>query len=421
MKNIIKQTVAPNILIFAGLVLTMCAPPVDTDGIDERETARLDSLRRVKCPRLMSSAAEYYKNRDWESTVRVYGDIVDLGCDQLDPKGVYLYYAIAYEYLGKFDQSESVLLQGLQILPDNVELRKRLAYSYKKQNKLEEQIEEYDRLTLLAPDDIAFKKELAELYGSQKRYSDQIIILKEILNLDPDNESAQGDLANAYELSGKDPMDVFEARWLKNQENVSYGIDYADRLVVADRPSEATNVLRSVLNVDRTSKIAWRKLAEAYYGANDLEKSADSYGELFKLGKRDHRVAIKISSIQVELDDFENAIRWVNKAISISAAGESFAQKGNVYYKAFQFCRSRDISIEDKIVATLAKQNYEAAEAKGFRRYKNSLDWLKANEVLFGKAEWFMMDKNRKLQGSITPNSQCYNWIKEELKKDSSW
>ena len=235
------------------------------------------------------------------------------------------------------------------------------------------------------------------------------------------NESAQGDLANAYELSGKDPMDVFEARWLKNQENVSYGIDYADRLVVADRPSEATNVLRSVLNVDRTSKIAWRKLAEAYYGANDLEKSADSYGELFKLGKRDHRVAIKISSIQVELDDFENAIRWVNKAISISAAGESFAQKGNVYYKAFQFCRSRDISIEDKIVATLAKQNYEAAEAKGFRRYKNSLDWLKANEVLFGKAEWFMMDKNRKLQGSITPNSQCYNWIKEELKKDSSW
>ena len=35
--------------------------------------------------------------------------------------------------MGKFDSAEFVLLDGLQKLPENIELRKRLAYSYKKQ------------------------------------------------------------------------------------------------------------------------------------------------------------------------------------------------------------------------------------------------------------------------------------------------
>lgn len=421
MKKVMKQSYTHGIFVLAGFFLTMCAPPADTDGVDEREAARLDSLRRVKCPRLMSSAAEYYKNRDWESTVRVYGEIVDLGCDREDPQGVYLFYAIAYEYMGKFDEAESVLLKGLQLMHDNVELRKRLAYAYQKQGKIEEQIAEYDRLTLLVPEDISFKQELAELYGKQNRYADQIIILKEILKLDPDNENAQGDLANAYELSGKDPMDVYESRWIKNPGNISYGLDYAERLVAADRPEEAVNALRTVLNADNTSKIAWRKLAESSYIANDLEGSSEAYKELFNLDPRDFRVAISISKVNVELEDFEKAIRWADKAVKTSDAGESLGQKGNVYYKAFQFCRSAEISTEDKIIAALAKNYFEAAGVKGFGRFKNSLNWLKENEVLFGRADWFMLDSKRKAQGSILPRSDCYSWVKERLDKDPSW
>lgn len=421
MKNVMQKSFPHGILLMAGFILTMCAPPSETVGVEDRETARLDSLRRVKCPRLMSSAAEYYKNRDWESTVRVYGEIVDLGCDRENPDGVYLYYAIAYEYMGKFDQSEAVLLQGLQVMKDNVDLRKRLAYSYQKQGKIEEEISEYDRLTLLVPNNISFKKELAELYGNQNRYSDQIIILKEILKLDPDNENAQGDLANAYELSGKDPMDAYESRWIKNPDNISYGLDYAERLVKADRASESVNVLRSVLNADRTSKIAWRRLAESSYTANDLEGSSDAYEELSKLDPRDFRVAIKISKVNVELENFEKALRWADKAVKTSDGGESLGQKGNVYYKAFQFCRTSEISTEDKIIATLAMNYFEAANAKGFGRFTNSLNWLKDNEVLFGRAEWFMMDSKRKTQGSIAPKSDCYSWVKERLEKDPSW
>ena len=92
-------------LLILGVVsvfMTMCAPPEQSDAdADATEQARLDSIREVRCPRVFSSAAEFYKNRDWESTVRAYDELTDLGCDQDDPKEVYLYYAIAYEYMGK--------------------------------------------------------------------------------------------------------------------------------------------------------------------------------------------------------------------------------------------------------------------------------------------------------------------------------
>ena len=63
-----------NRVLFIGLflfVFSMCVPPKDGSDMDfAKEKARLDSLRDVRCPRLMSSAAEYYRNRDWKKSNR---------------------------------------------------------------------------------------------------------------------------------------------------------------------------------------------------------------------------------------------------------------------------------------------------------------------------------------------------------------
>jgi hypothetical protein len=84
------------------LFLTMCLPP-EGDGSSNlaKDKAKLDSLRQLRCPRLMSSAAEYYRNRDWKQTVRIYDEITALDCDEWNPvfappQEIYQYYAIAY-------------------------------------------------------------------------------------------------------------------------------------------------------------------------------------------------------------------------------------------------------------------------------------------------------------------------------------
>ena len=155
-------------IITSMFFIIMCVPPAETGSSSKKDKQRLDSLRKVRCPRLMSSAAEYYRNRDWKQTVRIYEEITTLDCDEWNPtyappQEIYQYYAIAYEQMGKFDSSEYVLLDGLQKLPDNVELRKRLAYSYKKQGKFDNEIIEYERLVEMAPNDVSIMNELSKL------------------------------------------------------------------------------------------------------------------------------------------------------------------------------------------------------------------------------------------------------------------
>ena len=410
-------------ILILALFCIMCVPPTDSSLSDDSTANQVywDSVRAVMCPRKMSSAAEYYKNRDWESTVRIYGDIIRYGCDRDDPEEVYQYYAVAFEYLGRFDSSEYVLLKGLQILPDNTNLRKRLAYSYKKQGKVDQEILEYSRLSDLLPEDISIKTELAKLYGDQGAYDDQVDILRQILEIDPGNENAQGDIARVYEMTGRDPLQIYGERFHNNPDNVSYGLDYADRLLNAERPEDAIDVLKQVIRQDNTSKVAYRQLAKAYDRSEMFQQASESYEELFKLDPRDFRVAIQVSEVNIAGDNFGKAIRWAEKAVTSSKSGEAYAQRGNVYYKSFQECRSADISIDDRIVASLAHDSFIVAEENDYRRYHNSLVWLEENEVLFGRSQWFMLDANKKKQGYIKPDSECYKWVEKKLDKDPNW
>ncbi len=415
-------------IILSMFFITMCVPP--SSGPEDNtalEQAKLDSLRRLKCPRFMSSAAEYYRNRNWRETVEMYSQITELGCDEYDPvlappEEIYQYYAIGHEYLGEFSESEKVILKGLQKLPKNVSLRKRLAYSYKKQNKLDMYINEMERLMDLTENDTGLMTELSDAYEDLERYDDQIYILKKLLKKDPNNEIAQGDLALALEKSGEDPLEYIKERFENNPDNVSYGLDYADRLIKNNRNVEAINIYKKVIRADGSNKIAYRKIGEVYFEIDDLESSSKAYEDLYMLDPRDIKTAIKISDIYIELNQYNEAIKWAKKADKVSrSSGEAISQIGKVYYKGFQSCRSEIISLDDRIVASLAYEEFDKAEKKGFRRNSGSMQWLKENEVLFGKANWFMLDPQSKSIGFIKPSSSCYNWVYDKLMKQPGW
>jgi len=69
----------------------------------------------------------------------------------------------------------------------------------------------------------------------------------------------------------------------------------------------------------------------------------------------------------------------------------------------------------------LSHELFIQAEEKGFTRYSRSKEWLKENEVLFGKAQWFMMDANVKNKGFIKVSTTCYKWVSERLNKGKGW
>jgi len=407
----------------------MCVPPKgDASGDFAKEKAKLDSLREIRCPRLMSSAAEYYRNRDWKQTIRIYSEITRLDCDEWNaddapPEQIYQYYSIAYEQLGKFDSAEIVLLDGLQKIPQNIQLRKRLAYAYKRQGKIDKETIEYERLMDLAPEDVTVLNDLAKIYKDQGRFVDQILVLEEILNIDQNNEIAQSELAMAFESSGRDPLDIYQKRYDDNPDNISYGLDYADRLINADRSSDAVSVLNKVISKDPSGKLAYRKLAEASKLIDDLENEAKAYESLFKIDPRDGKVAILISDVYIDLQEFGKALRWSDKAISlISNNGDGYGQKGKVYYIGWDSFRQNPFSNDDRIVAKLAYDYFLKAEEKGYRGYTKQ-NWLEKNakDVLYGKAQWFMADDRVKRSRTLRTSTADYNWVTDILKPEASW
>ena len=410
------------------MVVMMCVPPSDTGASSAQDKKRLDSLRNVRCPRLMSSAAEYYRNRDWKQTVKIYDEITTLDCDEWNPnfappQEIYQYYAIAYEQMAKFDSSEFVLLDGLQKLPDNLELRKRLAYSYKKQGKGDQEIIEYERLVEMAPKDVTIMNELSKLYKETERYDDQIYVLEKILALDEGNEIAQSDLAKAFESSGKDPLDVYRKRYESNPSNLGYGIDYVDKLTQADQYEDAIPVLQRLIEEDPSSTRVYRKLAEANKAVDDLEKAAKAYEELFKIDPRDGRIAISISDVYLENDDYRQALKWADKASSMdNKTGDGLGQKGKVYYYGWDNFRQNPFTNDDRLIAKLAYDYFVKAEKKGYRGFSKSA-WLKENEkdILYGKAQWFMAEDKVKRSRTISASTSDYDWVTESLKAEEGW
>ena len=169
-----------------------------------------------RCPQLSSSSAEYYRSSNWELSAQSYSELMKLKCDQwnsdwVNIDDVYLYWSIALQNLGKFEESEKILNDGLSELPDNEMLIARLAYAYKKQNKIDQMIIEYERLMDFGSNDIDSLRDLAKAYGQQGRVDEQIAVLKKILKIEPNNSSIQSELAKVYEDSGENPLEIFKA------------------------------------------------------------------------------------------------------------------------------------------------------------------------------------------------------------------
>ena len=237
---------------------------VEIKVVDCREATRLiynegwypysiEYEQEDRCPQLSSSSAEYYRSSNWELSAQSYSELMDLKCDQwnsdwVNVDDVYLYWSIALQNLGKFEESENVLIEGLEESPDNTALMTRLAYAYKKQDKIDEMIIEYERLMDSGSDDTDSLRDLANAYGLQGRVDEQISVLKKILDIDPNNSSVQSELARVFEDSGEDPLEIFKARFEDNPDNASYAVEYADKLMSNGDTEEAIDVLENTLS-----------------------------------------------------------------------------------------------------------------------------------------------------------------------------
>ncbi|UCD38161.1 MAG: tetratricopeptide repeat protein [Fidelibacterota bacterium] len=404
-------------LAAGSILLQTCVPP---PPVEEEQPLSEEELKRREreCLIALSNAWEYYKNREFESSVRNYMKLVDLGCGEENAQDVYIYFGRAYIELGNIDSAVWAFKQGLRYLPEDKALLEIIAYANGRIGNITEQIYYLQRYTEVDPTNAEIFASLTDLLAAEERYDDLILTLQQWLEVEPNNPRVQTDLIAAYEMAGKDPLTFMRQRWEDNPTNAQWGIDYAEKLVENADFVMAYRVLESVIQRTPTARGAYELLANAALDEGDVDRAISALERLFALDRTDERPALELSRAYLRQGEYPRAMEWAETALQISTnGGEALYVRAEVYYTTAEDCASQHESgapnFQDKLVFLLAYDDYKAAVEKGYRRARTRADFLEKN-LIPSKGDWFLQPADLRV---FKPQGDCYSWITRTVRR----
>lgn len=164
--------------------------------------------------------------------------------------------AIAYENLGKSNESMDALAQAVSCNPDNLTARGNLAATYANANKMPQAIAQYRELVKLDASNGEMFLNLAKCLVSTKSYDEAKGVLKQAIVASPDKGEAHAELGTIY--------------W-KNENNLEKGISEY-RLAISKEPSNPAfyQDLASALEAKKETKEAVETYKKALMFTDDV-------------------------------------------------------------------------------------------------------------------------------------------------------
>lgn len=403
----------------AVMTLQMCVPPPAGEGEEEPALTKEELERREReCLIALSNAWEYFKNREFESSVRNYLKMVNLGCGEENAEEVYVYFGRAYIELGNLDSAIWAFKQGLRYLPEDKNLLENIAYALRRQGNIDEQIYYYERYLEVDPTNVEIFATLTDLLRQAERYDDLVITLQRWLEVEPNNPRVQTDIIDAYEAAGKDPLTFIRQRWEDNPSNAQWGIDYAAKLVENLDYALAYRVLEGVIQHTPTASGAYELLASAALDEGDIDRAISALERLFGLDRTDEKPALELARACLRKGEFPRALEWAETALKVSTnGGEALYARAEIYYTAADDCvgghESGAPNFQDKLVFQMAFEDYRSAVNKGYRRARTRSDFLGKN-LIPSKGDWFLQPADLRV---FKPEGDCYNWITRTVRR----
>ncbi|MFC1583379.1 tetratricopeptide repeat protein [Candidatus Neomarinimicrobiota bacterium] len=395
----------------------MCVPP---PSVDEEPTLSEAELKRRErdCLIALSNAWEYYKNNEFESSLRNYRKLVNLGCGEENAKEVYLYFGRAYLEVGKLDSAIWAFKQGLRYLPDDANLLETLAYALGRANNSEEQTYYLVRLVEVDSTRTEAFENLADLLWQQEQYNELIHYLQLWLDVEPNSSRAQTDLIRAYDMAGRDPLDYMEQRCRDNPDKPQWCLDFAGKLIEKGDYIRAYRELEGVIQRSPTTRSAYQLLAEAALDNADIDRAISALERLYQLDRTNGAPTLELTRAYLRKREFPQALEWAETALRVATnEGEALYVRAEVYADAAEECvnnRENGVPIfHDKMVYQMAFEDYKAAVDKGYRRAMTKADFLEKN-LIPTKGDWFLQDPNKQI---FKPEGACYTWIERTVRR----
>ncbi|MDO9548004.1 MAG: hypothetical protein Q7J65_03445 [Candidatus Marinimicrobia bacterium] len=415
------------LLSVTSIFLSQCIPPADSSEDAQLAAEPKQEIDRDKCDLYLNFAYSYYQNQNWPSTIKNYKKMMEYGCQKEYAQDIYSYFGRAYQQLAKtdpvyFDSALFVYQEGEKYLPNDMYLKKNIAYIYHVQGKIDLEIREYEKMIEVQPEDLELYRGLNKLCFGQGRFEDMLWGIEKILEIQPNDQQAISDRLLIFEKLGKDITTVRRDQWVRNPNNVRYGLEYADALSDQLEYDKAIEVLKKVTALDLRSKEAWDKLAELYKNLGKYQKAVSAYEHINKnIDPQDLNVIDDIAKMYLNLSDYETAYNWAKKAIAVGNAHLAYKVRADVLFAVAErhSAARTPISFEDKLVYKLAYDDYLQAKKLGDFSVQSRIDFLKEH-LIPTREDWFMnrYDGAGNERSVYRPRLDCYKWIDLNVSKD---
>jgi len=420
LKNIKKKGLV-GLLFTAFLysVLTSCAPKVgdSEDVISAAEKARLDSLARVhdrQCKIWLSTAFEYFKNKDFESSLFNYNKMINGGCTETYGDRIWVYLGNSYRELGYPDSAMLAFETGLKEEPDNISLHENVAFLHQLVGEIDKVISENEIIASLDSTNIARWRKLHDLYFRSAYYEKDLKVLNIIIALDDQDISARNDMVTVVKLLGGDPTELLEGRHMDNPDNPEYLLEYANAVYGAADYSKAVALYEKLLKLDPNHFLALERISASYKTLDNTVKAIQTAKRMLKLRTNDKQVIYDIADLYMLSGQFKTAYSWANKTIGASPKdGRGFYIRALVLEEISVSCQAdRDAkvpSIHDKLVYELALDDVNEAAKLGYGPARSRSEFL--IQMAPDKGDIFMHPEK------LIPKGDCYDWIKRSVKR----
>lgn len=407
------------LMIAAVFTLTNCVP---TEQVSQEEMlalqkARRDSIRKAnynKCAFKLSNGNQYKIQENWTQALDNYKGVLTLGCAEDFVNPLYEDMAWCYYKLGQTDSAAWAVDEGLIYLPGDKHLLELLAYYYR--NDVEKSIQTYIRINSLFPGNVDYMFKLADYYNVAGRFDEQVEMLENILEIEADNTKAEQSIVQAYEASGRDPIERIASLYQANKMDAQYGYRYGKMLFERGDFATAMIVLEEAVGYNPSNRLLVELLGQVYELENKVDKATVLYVDLATKNGTDVNLLIKVSELFKNQFNFQEAMKWAEKAAATSGNdAKSLECRGEVYLAIADACSAAKpkVDFNDKLVFHMAYEDFQDAKTKGNNGVAAKMKYLKDNELIIASQKDYFLAKDANRVGNkvYKPLGDCYSWI----------
>ena len=403
---------------FVYAVLSGCAPKSSTsDELSAIEKARLDSIAKVndrRCRIWLSTGSEYFKNKDYQGSVRNYNKMIEGSCIEDYGDKVWTNLGASYRELDNADSAMWAFESGLSQQPDNILLHENMAFLLQKKGEIDKVIERFETIAQLDSSNIQRWRKLHDLYFRNALYEKDLNALDKILHLDPTDIVAKNDIVTVIKLMGGDATELFEERVKDNPGNVEFLLEYANAIYETGDYEKSVQLYEQVTAAEPEHMLALDRIASCYKNLDQTDNALKALKTLLNIRGNDKNLLYDIAEIYKMGGQIQTAYSWANKTIAAEPKdGRGYYIRGLVLEETANLCQyereAKVASIFDKLVYELALDDVKESGRLGFGGASSRIEYL--TQLAPNKSDLFMhADK-------FAPEGDCYKWIKRKVNR----